>query len=80
MNLDRYLKEDFEEEDFDDVEIDAIDDDMESIFNNFYNGNISDFKESLLDRDTLISFMNYVVRSGVSLKEIQRMLEILARR
>lgn len=51
---------------------------LETIYNNFVNGNISDFKNAIGSVSELAQFLMYAFESGMDVREIQRMLKILA--
>jgi len=53
-------------------------DDLEQIYNNYVNGNISDFKESFKSTSELAQFLVYMFESGVDPREILRAIKLVA--
>lgn len=51
---------------------------LEEIFNNYFNGNIEDFKSSFKSVNELAQFLNYVIDSGTDLRVIRQMINTLA--
>jgi hypothetical protein len=53
-------------------------DKLEEIYNNYFNGNISDFKDSFTSVNEVSQFLNYVIESGTDLRVIHQMVNTLS--
>jgi len=76
--IDRFLgRDDVEEYIGDDEGVDSVSD-MEIIYNDYYNGNITDFKSHFTNSKILAQFLTYIIEMGTDVREIQKMLKVLS--